>query len=365
MARGDGRKFLRGKTWWIAYYTRQAGRSVEKREPAGKTEKEADRKLMQRRNERAAAAIGARPFTGPESERVTVEDLLCSLEVNYRIEKRDQKKSHSHMRPLREFFGVEKAFSVTADRVREYIGQRQRAKKADGTIKRELGILQRAYSLAVEDKKLLPYQVPTMPTLMDGDAREGFAEKGDFDTILSYIKKKDPDVADFVLWGFWTGMRKGEIAKLTWAAVDKGLTTLILPRRSAKAKKSRKLVLEGIYRDIIVRRASARRLGCDLIFHREGQAMGNFRKLWKTACKESNVPGLIFHDLRRSSVRNMVRAGVDPTVAMKISGHKTRWVFDHYNITDEADLREAQQKTEDYVSALPVMPKAAPLERVG
>jgi len=253
---------------------KKAGRSVEKREPGGKTEKEAEKKLTQRLNERAAAAIGARPFTGPESERVTIEDLLCSLEAQYRIEKREEKKSHSHMVPLRDFFGVQKAFEVTADRVREYIAHRRRAGKADGTIARELHILRRAYSLAVEDKKLFPYQVPTMPALSDDNVREGFVEKGDFDRIVAYLQQQDPDVADFVLWGFWTGMRKGEITKLTWAAVDKDLTALILPRRSAKTKTSRKLILQGVYREIIVRRARARRPGCDFIFHREGAGHG-------------------------------------------------------------------------------------------
>ena len=365
MARGEGRTFKRGNRWWIAYYVKKAGRSVEKREPGGKTEKEAEKKLTQRLNERAAAAMGARPFTGPESERVTIEDLLCSLEAQYRIEKREEKKSHSHMVPLRDFFGVQKAFEVTADRVREYIAHRRRAGKADGTIARELHILRRAYSLAVEDKKLFPYQVPTMPALSDDNVREGFVEKGDFDRIVAYLQQQDPDVADFVLWGFWTGMRKGEITKLTWAAVDKDLTALILPRRSAKTKTSRKLILQGVYREIIVRRARARRPGRDFIFHREGQAMGSFRKLWKTACTEAKVSGLLFHDLRRSAVRNMIRAGIEKTVAKKISGHKTDAVLERYNITDDGDLEEAQQRMEDYISALPVTPKDVPLKRVG
>jgi hypothetical protein len=66
---------------------------------------------------------------------------------------------------------------------------------------------------------------------------------------------------------------------------------------------------------------------------------------WKS---QSRYVGLLFHDLRRSAVRNMVRRGVPETVAMKISGHKTRSVFDRYDVTSERDLREAARMIESH-----------------
>jgi integrase len=88
-----------------------------------------------------------------------------------------------------------------------------------------------------------------------------------------------------------------------------------------------------------------------------GQPLGQFRKSWRNACVRAelgkfeqleNGPkrynGLTFHDLRRSGVHNLIRAGVSEQVAMKISGHKTTSIFRRYNIISHADLREAAKK---------------------
>jgi integrase len=78
------------------------------------------------------------------------------------------------------------------------------------------------------------------------------------------------------------------------------------------------------------------------VFQREGSAIGSFRKSWARACKTAGVPDLKFHDLRRTAVRNMRRAGVSQVVRMRITGHRTDSMERRYNIVDVDDMKAAK-----------------------
>ncbi len=93
------------------------------------------------------------------------------------------------------------------------------------------------------------------------------------------------------------------------------------------------------------------------------QPIGDFRKAWNTALKAAGLAGIIVHDLRRTAIRNLVRAGVPERIAMALSGHKTRAILDRYNVICEKDLWEAVSKTTAYVGNLPATPGVVTMNR--
>lgn len=168
----------------------------------------------------------------------------------------------------------------------------------------------------------------------------------------------DP-INDIARFGYLSGWRRGEIVPLTWDAIDREAREVRL--RTSKNGQGRVLPLTDDLWDLIERRWAARsferkdgttRLS-EFVFHRNGERVVDFRKAWNEASQKAHVRGRLFHDLSRTAVRNMVRAGVAQSVAMSISGHKTVSMFMRYNITSAADKIEALKKTAEHLAAQP------------
>jgi hypothetical protein len=85
--------------------------------------------------------------------------------------------------------------------------------------------------------------------------------------------------------------------------------------------------------------------------HEDGQPVRHFRGAWDALLVAGKLPGFLFHDLRRSAVRNMIRRGVPQKTVRQISGHKTDSVFSRYNIISENDIADASRKVEEGAKA--------------
>ncbi len=173
------------------------------------------------------------------------------------------------------------------------------------------------------------------------------------------------DVDDLVEYLYLSGWRSGEGKKLEWAEISSDLSIVRLKIEDSKNKRPRILVLTGRLLEIIQKRKSKQVLGCKYVFHRKGKPIKNFRKAWKIATGNTSFAGKLPHDLRRCAVRNLKRSGVDDTVAMSITGHVTRSVFDRYNIVSEDDLRDAPERQQAHLDKQPQKSNVVPLPKTG
>lgn len=245
--------------------------------------------------------------------------------------------------------------SITTADTRAYVASRQETKPASASVNRELSILKRAFRLSLQAGKLL--FMPHIPMLSEsGNARTGFFERSQFEVVRNSLPPWFQPVAVFA---YHTGWRvPSEILTLEWRQVDRGQCLVRLDGAQAKNRKGRVFpygTLPELCDTIKAQWAETERVQkerdtiCPFVFHHDGKpfldrggdACKPFRKAWATACKTAGCPGRLLHDFRRTAVRNLVRAGIPEKQAMELTGHKTRSVFDRYDIVNEADLQNA------------------------
>jgi integrase len=234
---------------------------------------------------------------------------------------------------------------------------------SNASINRELSALKRMFALARQAEKI--YSSPYIPGLEEHNARQGFFDHGSFlalrETLPEYLR--DP-----ITFLYYSGWRRGEMRSLEWRDVDMEGKVVRLRPEIAKNKHGRLLPLTvygdtGELLELFDRAQDRQRPDCPFVFHLDGRPIGDFRKAWLKATTATGQVGRIPHDFRRTAVRNLVRAGVPEQIAMAITGHKTRSIFDRYNIVDEVDLaRKAMAKLETYVQKQPRRPKVAILK---
>jgi integrase len=354
---GLGRIFPRGpyKILWIGY---SPGRGQkERRESSGSTSWSVASKLLKRRQGEVAA--GKVIVSHAQQEKYTVAQMLDFLLLTHQVSGYS-KAVQWPVKHLRRFFGFDRAMAITDDRILLYVQARRNEGATDGTIKLELAALSRAFTLAIEAKKLPADARPTFPKINLDNARQGFVSHPDFLALQGKLPRHLKDPVGFL---YYSGWRVREMRKIQWKHLDPSAKSLRLPPELSKNKKGRLLPLTGELGAIIKRAKARRRLDCPYIFHHNGKPIGSFRKAWKTACVDVGLgrfiksnkgkkkyEGLIVHDLRRSCVRHLVQAGVGEKLAMQLTGHRTRNVFDRYNIVSDADLQEASERQQAYLA---------------
>ena len=299
-------------------------------------------------------------YVGPRAERVTVKDLLALVTQDYATTgNRSSRTLKFRVAALESELGHLRAVAVSAGDIEGYKSKRLGDGKAKATINRELACLRRAYRLASQSRPPLisANRVPTIELYREDNVRQGLVSHEDYLALLAQLP--DP-INDAVTLGYLSGWRRAEVLGLTWPEVDRTRGLITLPAERSENREARELPLSPALAALVEKRWQARLVSgpngpgvCDRVFHRDGELVRDFRGAWWKAVRAIGRPSLLFHDLRRSAVTNMIRAGVPEQTAMRISGHRTSSVFRRYRIVETKDLLSALTQTESTLKADP------------
>jgi len=313
----------------------------------------------------------------PSADRLLQQVLYRIFRINQRKSLPRAKISVEH---LKEYFEHAKVVNITSPKIKAYIEERKKIKckecgekfetdsccpscgsdeiksgATNATINRELSTLKRMLNLGAMQNppRVNRTMMPYITMLKENNVRKGFFEHGDF---LALQKALPPHLKGFTTFGYKVGWRHSEIAALSWKQVDLDNGIVRLEAGETKNDDARTVYLDEELKEIFQKqwdqRADRQKLLPYVLVNQEGtNGITRFDKAWKRACKDAKIGIRHFHDLRRTACRNMIRAGIPERVAMMVSGHKTRSVFDRYNIVNDADLKLAAQRQEIYIQS--------------
>jgi integrase len=330
-----GRVYLRGSTWWLDFS--RNGRRYRQPIEDATSENEAWDALDKVRAE-------VREGRRPDVERSRFEQLAERLTHHYEAQgarPRSLARAKQALAHLAYFNGT--PAREIADNLDAYVVFRRKQGAKPATIRLELGVLGRMFRVA-----RLPR--PELPHVEVRNVRQGFFEPAELQAVLGHLP---PEVAAVTKFGAWTGWRKSEILGLQWKDVDLLRGLVHLPPGTTKNGQGRTYPVSA-HPELARLLQEQRQVTTDLehaqgriipwVFHRAGAPIRDMDNAWKRAVRLARVPGRLFHDLRRTAVRDLERARVPRSVAMKLTGHLTESVFRRYAIVDEADLAEGVSK---------------------
>jgi integrase len=337
--RGTGCVYLRGKVYWVKYY--RNGKAFAESSKTNDLEKA--EKFLQRR----LAQVITGTFIGPRAERIKVAELADDFIRDYRINGRKslgdaEARWKLHLKPV---FGHLRAVQVSTDHFNKYVDDRQTAGASNATINRELAAMKRMFTLGAQATPQKVTRIPHFPHLEERNVRKGFVEDAQYVALAASCATAGLWLRGLFECGYTYGWRVSELLGLRVNQVNIAGGTIRLNPGETKNDDARTVKMSAGVKALLMALIAGKRPG-DFVFTREGEAVRDFKGAWEAATTAAGVPELLFHDLRRTAVRNMVRAGIPERVAMSISGHKTRSVFERYNIVSERDLDDAVRKLE-------------------
>ena len=372
--------YRRNKIYWIKYY--RNGKAIMESTQSDKKEV-ASRLLKQREGE-----ISKGEIPGVYYDKIRFDELAEDYLTDYRINnKKTLNDAQRNVARLKVFFEGMRVTEIDTARIKDYTSSRLEAGLSNASVNRELAALKTMFNLGLKCTPSKVRQIPYIPMLKESNVRKGFFEHEEFIALRKVL----PDcLRPVITFAYYIGWRKEEIVGLTWDRVDLKQGIIRLDPGETKNSEGRTVYLNDELLGLMHVLQENRCLGCPYVFHREGRKIGDIRKSWVPAfmqighgaiyrckdcghqmeftkkvggkdllcsqCKSRDLKweGKIFHDFRRTAVRNMVRAGIPERVAMQISGHKTRSVFDRYNIVSQNDLKEAARKQDMFLRAAQV-----------
>jgi integrase len=310
------------------------------RKPTGTTDSKTAERL--RKQLEAQLTLGQEP-EAPRVQRTTFEDLSALLLTHYTVNGLRSKDRVAYaLDNLKVTFAGQKATTITSDRVSAYTGARKKTGAANATINQELAALRRMFSLGERDG--LVNKAPRIDLLRLNNARKGFFERPQYLAVRAALPDPLQPLVDVA---YITGWRvKSELLTRQWKHVDGNW--LRLEPGETKNGEGRMFPLTPELKAVLDQQRAAtlalqKESGIIVpwLFHRGGRRIKGFARAWRAAVRRAGVPERIPHDFRRTAVRNLERAGVSRSAAMKMVGHKTESIYRRYAVVSEADLREA------------------------
>ena len=336
-SKGSGTIYRRGGVWWVKL--RVNGAPVYE---SSKSTKKSDAVILR---DKLLAQRHRGEITGGTPDKILIDALLDDV-IKSDIEDTTryiwEKVVEKNIRP---FFGNTKAARLSTDLMDRYrVKRRDEDGVTDATVNRELSILRTAFHNARKRTPPKVNTVPYFPMVKETTVRKGFLTDEQYDKLRDSLPQ---ELKALFVCGYETGIRFGELIDIRWSQVDFESGLIVLDPDETKNREGRQVpILEGDMEDLLLEAKKARDDGwpdSEWVFNRQGTQVKDIRGSWRIACIAAGVSELNFHDLRRTAVRNMRRAGVPQVIRMKISGHKTDSMERRYNIVDADDINIAKE----------------------